>query len=183
MALSTDGKNVSRTFRIQKSIFEQLQLLANLKGVNINTIGNQVFRDYVEFHAHAGQAGIVPVYKELIVKLMEGKTPEEIEELGSQTAALYMRNILSLLGYELEPSAFLQALEVWIRTSGFPCTMRINENIQSYYIQHDMGIRWSLFLRAWLKKGFEHAPNAIEVEVSDKSFSLKIDRAKIQKQE
>ena len=179
----SDRANVSRTFRIQKSIFEQLQLLANSKGVNINTLGNQVFRDYVEFHAHAGQAGLVPVYKELIVKLIEGKTPEEIEGLGSQIAALYMRNILSLLGYELEPSAFLQVLEVWIRTSAFPCTMRINDNIQSYYIQHDMGIRWSLFMRAWIKKGFEYAPNAIEIEVSDQSFSMKIDRSKIQKQE
>lgn len=178
--MSNNSNGVSRTFRIEKSVLDEMEQIANVRGINLNALGNQIFRDYIDFYGNAGKAGIVPIHRSLIVGLLDGRKPEELESIARAASRHSIQNIVLMLGREFTPLDVLSVFEAWIRACDFPQTQKNQGNIRSYFVQHDMGALWSAVLAGMIKEGFSGVLEAIEFKPSENSFILKVDMSKLQ---
>lgn len=153
------------SFRIDSGILDELQQEAELKQVSLNTLANQIFKEYVEWYASAPKAGYVTVRKSLIVKMLNDLTEDQILDYAKITAK-DSRDINLLLTGEYTLSSALKVIEHKIRISGYRYRREIKGDTQNYIIQHDLGLKWSMYLGALFKAEFE------EVGQKDTEFEI-----------
>jgi hypothetical protein len=144
---------------------EELQQEADLKQISLNTLANQIFREYVEWYASAPKAGYVTVRRSLIVQMLNDMTEEQVLEYARITA-VDSRDINLLLTGEYTLSSALRVIEHKIRISGYRYRRELKGDMQNYIIQHDLGRKWSLYLGALFKAEFE------EVGHKDTEFEI-----------
>lgn len=142
-----------------------MQKEANLKQISLNTLANQIFREYVEWYASAPKAGYVTVRKSLLVEMLNDLTEEKLLEYARITAK-DSRDINLLLAGEYTLSSALKVIEHKIRISGYKYRRELKSDTQTFIIQHDLGRKWSLYLGALFRAEFE------EVGSKDTEFEI-----------
>lgn len=71
------------TFRFDRSMLDQLRLEAKQKQINLNTLLNQIVRSHLEWHANAAKAGFVPIRRQVIRRLFDSLSEEQVRALAS----------------------------------------------------------------------------------------------------
>ena len=148
----------SVTLRFDNDILAQLRNESNQKRISLNTLASQIFQSHVEYDTYASRSGMVSFPKSLLIKLMEGLSEQEVQDLSKYIAKNEIKDMTLLLRKEYTLSSFLDTIESWLRVSGFP--YRRDEEITdnrtyTFIIQHDMGKRWSMYFDRLFKYVFE----------------------------
>ena len=165
------------SFRIDTGLLDDLEQEANLKQISLNTLANQIFREYIEWYASAPKSGYVTVRKSLLVEMLNEMTEEKILEYAKITAK-DSRDINYLFTGEYTLHSALKVIEHKIRISGYRYRRELKNDIQTYVIQHDLGRKWSLYLGALFKSEFDEVGHRdAEFEISDNAlvFRVKMD--------
>ena len=175
---SSSGRPESRTasFRIDSNLLDDLQQHADLKQISLNTLANQIFREYIEWYSSAPKSGYVAVRKSLIVQMLNDLTEEQILKYAKITAKDSRDINLQLTGEYTLQSA-LKVIEHKIRISGYRYRRELKGDTQTYVIQHDLGKKWSLYLGALFKAEFEelgHKDSEFEILENTLVFRVKI---------
>ena len=152
VARRTQSKPAS--FRIDLELMDKLQQEADLKQVSLNTLANQIFKEYVEWYASAPKGAYVPVRRSLIVRMLDDLTDDEILDYA-KTTARESRNINLLLTGEYTLQSVLRVIEHKVRISGYRYRREIKDDYQNYVVQHDLGRKWSLYLGELFRAEFE----------------------------
>jgi hypothetical protein len=151
-----------------------MQNEANSKQVSLNTLANQIFREYVEWYASVPKAGYVTIRRSLLVEMLNEMTEEKILEYAKVTAK-DSRDINLLLAGEYTLTSVLKVIEHKIRISGYKYRRELKGDTQTFIIQHDLGRKWSLYLGALFKAEFEEVGNRdTEFEISENSLVFRI---------
>jgi hypothetical protein len=158
---SRTKKNISSgsvTLRFDNETLDQLRNEADQKRISLNTLASQIFQSHVEYDTYAAKAGMISFPKSLLIKLMEGLSEQEVQDLSKYIAKNEIKDMTLLLRKEYTLSSFLDTIESWLRVSGFP--YRRDEGITdnrtyTFIIQHDMGKRWSMYFDRLFKYVFE----------------------------
>lgn len=176
---SSSAKHVeskTASFRIDIGLLDELQQEANLKQISLNTLANQIFKEYVEWYASAPKSGYVTVRKSLIVRMLDDLTEDEILDYA-RTTAKDSRDINLLLTGEYTLSSVLKVIEHKVRISGYRYRRELKDDVQNYIIQHDLGHKWSLYLGTLFKAEFEEVGlknTAVEMLDNIVVFRIKI---------
>lgn len=141
--ISTPSGNV--TLRFDGQVLEQLRNEADQKRISLNTLASQVFKTHAEFTGAAAKAGMVSFPKNLLIRIMDKLSEEEVKQLSQEIAKNEMKDMLFMMKQQYSTAAFVDLIESWIRVSGFPYTHNQSDNTHSFVIQHDMGKRWSIY--------------------------------------
>lgn len=169
-----NARNQTASFRIDGEILEELQQEADLKQVSLNTLANQIFREYVEWYASAPKAGYVTVRRSLVVQMLNDMTEEQILNYAKITSK-DSRDINLLLTGEYTLSSALKVIEHKIRISGYRYRRELKGEMQNYIIQHDLGRKWSIYLGALFKEEFEEVGHKdTEFEILDNILIFRI---------
>ena len=178
--------NESVTFRLDKQVLAKLKEEAKQKQVSVNTLINQITKQHTDWHSAAAEAGFIPVRRHLLVKLLQKfddtKEEEQIRSLAADMARDANKDFISLLRREYGIQSTLDIIETWIRVSGYSYRREIvNNSGHRFFIQHDMGRKWSLYLselyRGMIQEfgvsniGFDISENTLtfDVEINDGS--------------
>ena len=153
-ALRKPAQSKPASFRIDLNLMDRLQQEADLKQISLNTLANQIFKEYVEWYASAPKASYVPVRRSLIVRMLNDLSEEEILDYA-KTTAKDSRNINLLLTGKYTLESVLRVIEHKVRISGYQYRRELNDDGKNYVIQHDLGLKWSLYLGALFKAEFE----------------------------
>ncbi len=137
------------------------------KQISLNTLVNQVTKQHTDWHSGAAEAGLISVRRRLIVRLLEKYNEVEIKSLAADIARDANRDFISLLRREYNIKSALDLIETWIRISGYSYRHETsNDSIKRFFVQHDMGRRWSLYLAELYRNLFE------EFSISDFHFDV-----------
>ena len=139
------------TFRFVGDVLEQLRKESNQKRVSLNTLAGQVFKTHTEFSGASSKAGMIPFPKNLLVRLMNRLSEEEVQQLSQEIAKNEMKDMLLSIKHQYSTEAFIDLIESWIRACGFPFTHDHSDSTHSFIIQHEMGKRWSIYLAELFK--------------------------------
>jgi len=146
---TTRGKSESVTFRIESEALRKLRREAGQKDISTNTLVNKLIKDHLNWHSNAAKAGFIPVRRLFISKVIKYLPEREIISLAEYMAKTTNKDSILLMKKEYTIKSALDFLESWIKISDYPYRHEETNNHQkkhSYVIQHDMGMKVSIYL-------------------------------------
>jgi hypothetical protein len=125
----------------------------------------------------ATKAGFIPVRRCFLTNVINKLSEEEIVSLAEHVAKTIDENTVLFLKKEYDIRTTLDFLKIWIKLSGYPYrheeTNNNGQNMHSYVIQHDMGIKWSIYLASLYQFLFDElGQNKRRIEFDKKENTL-----------
>lgn len=99
------------TFRIPSGSISQLREDSKKKQLSLNTLVNQILKDYLDWHRYAGQARMFHVPRATFSRLVDNLTEEELSKFAITIAKKDFVDIGLLLRGEFTLPSFLNILE------------------------------------------------------------------------
>ena len=125
---------------------DNLRKTAEEEKITLNSLTNQIFNQFVKWDSSASKAGMIPLPKVLLVKIMDKLSKEDIIKLAEYMVTNEIKDIILVLRTEHSINSFLDVVEAWAKTSGFPYIHEdLGGSTHKYVITHDMGKNWSLY--------------------------------------
>jgi hypothetical protein len=168
------------TLRLEKKILTKLRRESEQNQTSLNTLANQIFRQHIDWHSKASKAGYVPLQKPVIIKLLDRLSEEDVIRAAEEVSKNMFKDVMLLLRDENDLVSTLNVIETWIRVSGFPYKLEVDEEkeVYSYVIQHDMGKKFSLLLATRARIILERLEKQGNFIVTDNTMVLKVDVGK-----
>ena len=144
------------TFRFAKNILDKLRFEAEHQNVSLNTIAQRLVSEYYDWHANAANAGMIPIHKSLLSLLLDKISDDETKKFAEFFADAKVKEIMLVLRSEYSVASFLDMIESWLSVSSMLYGKELKNNRYSYVIQHELGMKWSLFLSTMIQHVFEN---------------------------
>ena len=177
MILTSEGKVLNKstkrektesvTFRIEAEALKNLRREAQQKDISTNTLVNKLIKDHLNWHSTAAKAGFISLRRPFISKIIKYLPEQEIISLAEYVAKTTTKDSLLLMRKEYSIKSALDLLESWIKISEFPYRHEEtydDQNKHSYVIQHDMGIKASIYLASLLQFASEELGQYVRIE-------------------
>jgi len=160
--------------RVDHTLAEELRNEAEYVNISLNVLVNHIFRRYVEWNRDAGKLGFIPITKELFTSLMEKLSDSQIEQI----AAVSVKNIADIVTY-MQKKFDLQAVLRWLdelcKVSGFAKKHLMNNTLHTFIVQHDLGLKCSIYFKTIVKMIFSKLQKTIEPDITSQSVAFTID--------
>ena len=146
-------KTRSITYRLPAKIVEGLETESTQKNISQNVLVKQILEKYLQWDRFDDKIDMIPIPKGILNSLGKEMEGEDIEEIIEVILPMIKDTVLFMKGgYDLKRC--IETLEDYMKISGMKSDHRIDGNIHHFIIQHDLGIKWSLFTEALLKEIF-----------------------------
>ncbi len=167
-------KNESITFRLDPSNIVRLRKEAHENEVSVNTLVSQIIKSHIDWYSVAPKAGFISVRRPLITELFDKLNYDDIKSLAQLIADKSNRDYLLLLRSKVSMETAIDFFESWLRACGFVYRHETTDSFRhSYFIHHDMGRKWSLYLGELYQHLFEEC-NATKIDYDARENSLSI---------
>ena len=151
------GVSRTKTFRFDEAIIEELTKEAEKGGVSTNQLTEKIIEHYLEHERWNKDLSSLTILPNTIKALINVLDEETLTEIGSELGASFPKEYLLMRGMSTDKKAtqyfILKTLSEnnhWFNasyhTGGTPY----------YYIRIELGMKWSLFLEAYLRAFFEN---------------------------
>ena len=179
------GSSETISFRLPRDILYKLRQEAKLKEMSVDTLMTQIAKRHTEWYVNASQIGFVSVRKSLIMRLLdEIGDDKKIREIAREVTERSSDFLLLLKKqYNVPIESALEFIESWIKESGYPYlhdTSGLDQNIHHFVIQHDMGLKWSLYLSEICRDLFEElfSITAVRFDITDNTVEFTLDTSR-----
>lgn len=143
----------SITYRLPAKVVEELETEAMQKNISHNVLVRQILEKYLVWDRFADKIGIIPVPKKILETLGVELEGSEINEIVDAIKPIIKESVLFMKGkYDLKRA--IETLEDYMRASGMNSDHRVEGAVHHFIIQHDLGMKWSLFTEQLLKEIF-----------------------------
>lgn len=149
----------SISYRLPAHLVDELETEAMQKEISQNVLVKQILEKYVSWDRFAEKIGMIPVPKDILKVLGEEMEGDEINKVIETMIPLIKDWVMFMKGtYDLKRA--IESMEDYMRVSGMTSDHRIEGDIHHFIIQHNLGMRWSLFTEMLLKEIFhQFLPN------------------------
>jgi hypothetical protein len=165
----------SITYRLPARMVEELETEANEKQISQNVLVKQIIEKYLKWDRFASKIGMIPVPKNLLMTLGEDMQEKDISKIVDAIVPVISESVLFMKGdYDLKRA--IESLEDYMKASGMKSDHRMEGNIHHFIIQHDLGMKWSLFTEMLLKSIFiKFVPDKnLKCKITDKTVIASI---------
>lgn len=146
-------KTRSITYRLPEKIVDELETEATNKNISQNVLVKQILEKYVRWDRFSDKIGIVPVPKSILEALGDDMEGKDIDEIINVIKPIIKDNVMFIKGdYDLKRC--IDTLEDYMKASGMKSDHRIEGNLHHFIIQHELGMKWSVFTEQLLKEIF-----------------------------
>jgi hypothetical protein len=160
---------------------KRLREEAKQKDIRTNTLLNQIVKEHLKWHANASNGGFIAIRRLLITNLMSYLSEQEIICVAENVAKNTNKDTILLFKNEYTIKSALEFIEDWIKISGYKYKHHEINDGQSrhmFIIQHDMGIKWSIYLANLYQFLFDEVTKdkkRIEFEKTENTLAFTID--------
>ena len=146
-------KTRSITYRLPESVVDELETEATEKNISQNVLVKQILEKYILWDRFADKIGMLPVPRNIIQTLGKDMEGEDIDHIIQAMRPMIKESVLFMKGqYDLKRC--IETLEDYMKASGMKSDHRIEGEIHHFIVQHELGMKWSLFTEQLLKQIF-----------------------------
>jgi hypothetical protein len=143
----------SITYRLPTKVVEELETEAMQKNISHNVLVRQILEKYLVWDRFADKIGILPVPKKILETLGVELEGDDINDVVDVIKPIIKESVMYMKGkYDLKRC--IETLEDYMRASGMNSDHRTEGAIHHFIIQHELGMKWSLFTEQLLKEIF-----------------------------
>ncbi|MFQ5496752.1 MAG: hypothetical protein ACE5DU_02570 [Nitrosopumilus sp.] len=153
--IHTQKKESSRsiTYRLPEKLVTELETESTQKGISQNVLVRQILEKYVQWDRFASKIGMIPVPKGILESLGTELDGKDIDEIITLMFPMIKDTVLFIKGgYDLKRC--IETLEDYMRASGMNSDHRVEGDVHTFLIQHDLGTKWSVFTEQLLTQVF-----------------------------
>ncbi len=145
----------SITYRLPEKLVAELETEATQKSISQNVLVKQILEKYVQWDRFSNKIGMIPVPKGILQSLGDELDGKDIDEIITLIFPMIKDTVLFIKGgYDLERC--IETLEDYMRASGMNSDHRVEGDIHVFLIQHDLGMKWSVFTEQLLTQVFRN---------------------------
>jgi uncharacterized protein (DUF4415 family) len=137
----------SVTIRFDKDALDRLRRESKDSQVSLNTVINHIAMQHLAWYAHGCKAGFIVVRKGDIVKMLEKISEKDVTEIAEYVTRKESKEFITMLRNEYTITSALDVIETWVKVAGYSYRHEVIGSEHFYIIQHDMGLKWSLYLK------------------------------------
>jgi len=171
MARKKNTRTVS--FRIDDCIINALLDDSDIKQISLNTLVNQILREYIDWYANTPKIGYIVIRKSLMYAMLEKFSEDQIRQLAKITSK-QSREINMLFASEYTLTSALKIIEYKMRMSGHVYKKEIRDRDLIFVIEHGMGMKWSVYLAELFALEFQEVNHKAEFEKLDNVLAFKV---------
>ena len=146
-------KTRSITYRLPERIVEELETEAMQKNISQNVLVKQILEKFIQWDRFSDKIGMIPVPKSILEALGVDMDGKDIDEIINVVKPIIKDNVMFIKGdYDLKRC--IETLEDYMRASGMKSDHRIEGELHHFIIQHELGMKWSVFTEQLLKEIF-----------------------------
>jgi hypothetical protein len=175
------AKSDSITFRFDNEVIKDLRHEAKQRDISTNTLVNQIVKEYLKWHSNAPKAGFIAVKRSFVMDVMNHLSQQEIISIAEHVAKTTHKDSILFLEKEYTMKSALDFLESWIKVSGYTYRhqeLNDGQHRHMYLIQHDMGIKWSIYLSSLYQFLFDElkkSKDKIEFVKTENTLAFTVD--------
>jgi hypothetical protein len=163
------------TFRIPIQKLAELRTESETKQVSFNTLVNQIIKEHLEWHTLASQAKLYYMPKSFLMRVIEELGEEELDELARDTAKNDIVDVSLFLRGSFTLTSLSNITETWLRISRIPHRFETHDDHDRIIIEHDMGFKYSYFIKQIARYVLEVALEAkMSCDITDNTVVLKL---------
>ncbi len=165
----------SITYRLPETLINELDGEAKQKKISQNVLVRQILEKYIQWDRYSSKMGMIPVPKEILQTLGDSLDGQDIDKIINVLFPVIKNTVMFIKGgFDLERC--IETLEEYMRTSGMNSDHRVNGNLHSFIIQHDLGIKWSVFTEQLLTQIFRNfaSDKDLKFQTTDSTVILKV---------
>ena len=151
----TSKKETTRsiTYRLPEKLVNELETESTQKGISQNVLVRQILEKYIQWDRFSNKIGMIPVPKKIIESLGGELDGQDIDEIINIIFPMIKDSVMFVKGgYDLKRC--IETLEDYMRASGMNSDHRVEGDMHSFLIQHDLGMKWSVFTEQLLSQVF-----------------------------
>ena len=143
----------SITYRLPEKLVSELETEATQKSISQNVLVKQILEKYVQWDRFSNKVGMIPVPKGILQSLGEELDGKDIDQIITLMFPMIKDTVLFIKGgYDLKRC--IETLEDYMRASGMNSDHRVEGDLHIFLIQHDLGMKWSVFTEQLLTQVF-----------------------------
>ena len=143
----------SITYRLPEKLVNELETEATMKSISQNVLVKQILEKYVQWDRFSNKIGMIPVPKGILESLGSELDGIDIDEIITLIFRIIKDTVLFIKGgYDLKRC--IETLEDYMRASGMNSDHRIEGDMHIFLIQHELGMKWSVFTEQMLTQVF-----------------------------
>ncbi len=165
----------SITYRLPEKMINELDAEAKQKKISQNVLVRQILEKYLQWGRYSEKIGMIPVPKEILETLGEELDGRDIDEIINVVFPMIKNTVMFIKGgYDLERC--IETLEDYMRASGMNSDHRVDGELHSFIIQHDLGMKWSVFTEQLLTQVFRNfaSDRDLKFQTTDSTVILKV---------
>lgn len=154
--MSKQEKTVIKTVRITKALDNLLRKDAKAKRITVNALISSIMTKYAEWDRYNERFGVISVkrdaFKSILGAIQDDKLVRVSKEIGVQIPKQFIlfwfkkTNLETYLEYMSLVCRYAEFAQYEVDTDGTNYTMML---------LHDLGEKWSLFLKNWIEQGMK----------------------------
>jgi len=134
-------------------LVDELETEAMEQNISQNVLVRQILEKYIEWYRFSEKIGMVPVPKAILQTLGDGMSGKDIDKIIDGIFPIIKDNVMFMKGgYDLKRC--IETLEDYMKASGMKSDHRVEGALHHFIIQHDLGIKWSVFTEQLLTQVF-----------------------------
>ena len=165
----------SITYRLPETLINELDNESRQKKISQNVLVKQILEKYIQWDRYSSKIGMIPVPKEILQSLGDDLDGQDIDAIINILFPIIKNAVMFIKGgFDLERC--IETLEDYMRTSGVNSDHRVDGNLHSFIIQHDLGIKWSVFTEQLLTQIFRNfaSDKDLKFQTTDSTVILKV---------
>jgi len=146
-------KTRSITYRFSEHLVDELETEAMEQNISQNVLVRQILEKYIEWYRFSEKIGMIPVPKAILQTLGDGMSGQDIDKIIDGIFPIIKDTVMFMKGgYDLKRC--IETLEDYMKASGMKSDHRVEGALHHFIIQHDLGIKWSVFTEQLLTQIF-----------------------------
>jgi len=165
----------SITYRLPETLINELDSESRQKKISQNVLVKQILEKYIQWDRYSSKMGLIPVPKEILQSLGDDLDGQDIDAIINILFPIIKNTVMFIKGgFDLERC--IETLEDYMRTSGMNSDHRVDGNLHSFIIQHELGIKWSVFTEQLLTQIFRNfaSDKDLKFQTTDSTVILKV---------
>ncbi|WP_299292987.1 hypothetical protein [Nitrosopumilus sp.] len=143
----------SITYRLPEKLVAELETESTQKSISQNVLVKQILEKYIQWDRFSSKIGMIPVPKGILESLGDELDGKDIDEIITLMFPMIKDTVLFIKGgFDLKRC--IETLEDYMRASGMNSDHRVEGEMHIFLIQHELGMKWSVFTEQLLTQVF-----------------------------
>jgi hypothetical protein len=158
---------------LPSSLIDELRKDSELEAVSLNSFVTRIFSNHIQWERYERKVGLLPMTKPFLKEVLNQMTDEQIINLAHKIEKESFKNILRFMNENIELDDFLKFLRTWLTASWMQHNIVIRNNSYRFNIQHDLGIKWSLYVKTLVSELCQDVlGKVVNIKIDDNLISL-----------